>query len=53
MTELLYSAPARAFQDRAERMATATIQIITAKAKTTTTELWLQLVEMYRDELDR
>jgi len=40
-----------AVQDRAERMATATIQILTARAKMTTTELWPQLVEMYRDEI--
>ena len=40
-----------AVQDRAERMATATIQIICAKPKTTTTELRSQLVEMYRDEI--
>jgi hypothetical protein len=41
----------RAIQDRAERMATATIQIICAKSETTASELWPQLVEMYRDEL--
>jgi hypothetical protein len=51
MTEPLYGAPARAVQDRAERMATATIQILTARPKMTTTELWPQLVEMYRDEI--
>jgi len=51
MTKPFYSAPARAVQDRAERMATATIQILTARAKMTTTELWPQLVEMYRDEI--
>jgi len=32
-------------------MATATIQILTARPKTTTAELWPQLVEMYRDEI--
>jgi hypothetical protein len=32
-------------------MATATIQIVTARRKTTTTELRSQLVEMYRDEI--
>ena len=41
----------RAVQDRAERMATATIQILTARQKVTTTELRSQLVEMYRDEI--
>jgi hypothetical protein len=46
-----YSSPARAVQDRAERMATATIQILIARPKMTTTVLWSQLVEMYRDEL--
>ena len=51
MTKAFYSAPVRAVQDRAERMATATIQILTARPKTTTAELWPQLVEMYRDEI--
>jgi len=40
-----------AVQDRAERMATATIQLLTARRKMTTTDLWPQLVAMFRDEI--
>jgi hypothetical protein len=51
MTRPFYSVPARVVQDRAERMATSILQILTAKPKTTTCELRPQFVAMLRDEI--
>jgi hypothetical protein len=51
MTDPSYNVPSRVMQDRAERIATAILQLITAKPKTSTTELHQQLTPMIRDEI--